>query len=98
MLPNSELSLFLLREELKSYKFFNKLEALGFTETYFQPDLAPLILVTVGFTDKTDKLFDWYQGLLHYYSKQLKPNDESVNVAALDFYKELLKEKESSAS
>lgn len=47
----TDLTLYLIREELKSEKFFNGLHKIGIEECPYQPRLGKAVLATIGLDD-----------------------------------------------
>jgi hypothetical protein len=86
-------TLFLIREELKSRKFFNGLQELGLNDTYFQPHLDKLILRSLGMDDHTDEIFERYYEIIDRRSSKIKANKNSVMKQAFKAYYELMDEK-----
>lgn len=89
-----DLTLFLIREELKSQKFFNGLHKAGLDDCYYQPHLDKLILASVGLDDGTDETYDLYFRIMEKRSKKIEPDNDSVMKQAFKVYVELMKEKE----
>lgn len=87
-----ELILVLLREELKSYRFFGVLRTIGLDDAYFQTDLSDTILKFVGLNDETNHTLDLYFNLLEKHSQIIEANNESVMKEAQEFYSELIEE------
>ncbi len=86
------LILILIKEELKSHKFFGVLRTIGLDDAYFQSDLSSVILNHVGLVDDTNETIDFYFDLLERFSANLEVNNESAKAEALNMYRELLKE------
>jgi hypothetical protein len=87
-----ELTLFLIREELKSRKFFNGLLELGLDDCYYQPHLDELIMANVGLDDNQDKTFDFYYAIMEKYSQKIEPDKDSITEQAFNAYTELVNE------
>lgn len=87
-----ELILVLLREELKSHRFFGVLRTIGLDDAYFQTDLSDTILKFVGLNDETNHTLDLYFNLLEKHSQIIEANNESVMKEAQEFYSELIEE------
>jgi hypothetical protein len=88
-----DLILYLLKEELKSRRFFNGLREIGLDDSYFQPDFSTIVLAYTGFTDEENETYDFYFNLLEKYSQQIEPEDESVMKHAFNVYIDLLAER-----
>jgi hypothetical protein len=87
-----ELTLFLIREELKSRKFFNSLQALGLDDCYYQPHLDELIMANVGLDDDSNETFDFYYDVIEKYSQKIEPDKDSITEQAFNAYMELISE------
>jgi hypothetical protein len=90
----TKLILLLIKEELKSHKFFAVLRTIGLDDAYFQSDLSTVILNHVGLVDDSNETIDFYFDLLERFSASLDLNTESAKREALNMYKELLMEVE----
>lgn len=92
-LPNKiDRILFMLCEDLKTNRFFNKLHKAGLEETH-RSDLACLVLEMV-FKETTDDLISLYLNLLEKHSKKIKKYERtSTAKQALNFYIDLVIEK-----
>ncbi len=89
----NQLSLHLIREELKSRKFFGALQDMGLDDCYFQPHLDTLILQSLNMDDDTDETFDAYYEIMERRSKKIDIDNDSIMRQALKAYKELLDQK-----
>lgn len=87
---DKELVLALIKEELKSRKFFNTLQSLGLNNSYYQPHLDELIIVYVGLDIECDKTFDFYYHLMERCSAMINENEGSVREQALVAYEGLV--------
>jgi hypothetical protein len=85
-----ELTIFLIREELKSRKFFNSLQELGLDDSYYQPHLDELIMANVELNDESNETFDFYYNIMEKYSKKIEPDKNSITEQALNAYMELV--------
>ena len=88
-----QLPLFLIKEELKSRKFFNTLQQMGLDDCYFQPHLDTLILRSLDMDDDSDKTFDAYCEIMERRSKKIDTDNDSIMEQALKTYHELLDQK-----
>jgi hypothetical protein len=86
----SETILYLIREELKSQKFFSILQDAGIHDCYFQPRLDKLILSQMELDDGTDETFEEFYRIIERRMKKLEPKNESVRKQALKVYVDLL--------
>lgn len=95
-----QVTLYLIKEELKSRKFFNAIAEAGL-DSYccFQPHLDSLILRRIGLDEETDETFDSYYEIVERRSKKIDADEDSITRQALKVYVELmnLKEKLTSA-
>ena len=89
----TELLLLLIKEELKSNKFFSGLAKVGLEDCYYQPNLSNIILAQAGFEDCPDDLMNYYTDLVEKYSERIEDDNDSVTKEALDLYMELMTEK-----
>jgi hypothetical protein len=86
----TESILFLIREELKSQKFFSVLQDAGIHDCYYQPRLDKLILSQMELDDGTDETFEEFYRIIERRMKKLEPKNESVRKQALKVYVDLL--------
>ena len=87
-----ELILQLLKQELKSYRFFNGLREVGLDDSFYHSDFSSLVLTYIGFNDEENSTYDFYFALLEKYSSCFQPNEETVMKLALNVYLELVLE------
>jgi hypothetical protein len=85
------LALFLIKEELKSRKFFNTLHKVGLDHSHFQPHLDELILRSMGMDGEADEVFDFYYELMEKHSRRIRAERDSVEKEAFKVYVELMK-------
>lgn len=90
--PEAELVLFLIREELKSYKFFNILSRIGYDEWHYRTNFSDVILPYCGFRKVPDDLMKFYMDLMTEHSEPLDGSKEELVKAALRVYTELMVE------
>lgn len=88
-----QISLFLIREELKCRKLFRALHHAGIDDCYFQPHLDLLILKSIGIDDETDDTFARYETIIEKRSKRIGADHDSVMKQAFKVYHELVDEK-----
>lgn len=93
---NAASTLFLIKEELKSRKFFNTLRDLGLDDSHFQPSLDELIMTNLGLNDDQDRTFDFYYKIMEKYSEIIEPSLESIDAHARNAYFELTKKRKRS--
>ena len=80
--------LYLIREELKSRKFFHALEKAGLGDSDYQPNLDSLILHYAGL-DSGDETFEDYDSMMERRSSKICEDQESITRQALKAYQEL---------
>jgi hypothetical protein len=85
-----ELILFLIREQLKSRKFFDELAALGLTDSSYQSHFESLILRKLEMDDRTDELYKFFTELIGKHSQELDGENETLMNAAMSVYGELI--------
>jgi hypothetical protein len=86
----TQVSLCLIKEELKSRKLFEALHQAGLDECYYQPHLDSLILKSIGLDDHTDETFARYDAIIEKRSKKIEADYESIMKQALKVYMELI--------
>lgn len=86
--------LFLIKEELKSRRFFEGLHSVGLDDVYLQPHLDKLILKGVGLDDGRDETAEFYFKIMERRSKKITENYDSIVTQALKVYMELQAEKQ----
>ena len=85
--------LFLIKEELKSRRFFEGLHSVGLDDVYLQPHLDRLILKSVGLDDGTDETGEFYYKIMERRSKKIDADNDSIVTQALKVYIELVTER-----
>lgn len=90
---DTELILFILKEDLKNTKLFNGLESAGLTDCFYRADFAALVLGYMGFDEVPDDLQEFYADLISRYSEKIEPDNRVIMEYALDVYNEILVEK-----
>lgn len=88
-----DLTLFLIREELKSQKFFDGLHKAGIDDCYFQAHLGKVILGNVGLDADSEEVTDFYYKLIEKRSKKIEADSESIMKQAFKVYVDLMAEK-----
>ena len=86
---DAQISLYLIKEELKCRKLFQALHEVGLDDCYFQPHLDSLILRSVGLDDGTDETFNTYYEILERRSRKIQADNDSIMKQALKAYMEL---------
>lgn len=91
-----EFTLFLIREELKSRKFSNDLESIGFDSAICSSDFSSLIFSSIGFDHASDSFYEWYVSQLDEFCKDIDMSEvATLSEKAFHFYVHLLIEKRS---
>lgn len=85
----TQVTLYLIKEELKSRKFFNSLQEMGLDDCYFQPHLDTLILKSLDLDEDSDKTFDAYYEIIEHRSKKIDADNDSIMKQALKALMEL---------
>jgi hypothetical protein len=85
----TQTTLFLIREELKSRKLFDALHQAGLDDCYFQPHLDSLILKTMGI-DHSDETFNLYNDIMEKRSVKISADRESIMKQVMKAYHELV--------
>lgn len=86
-------TLFLIKEELKSRRFFEGLHGVGLDDVYLQPHLDRVILKKVGLDDGTDETGEFYFRIMERRARKVEADNDSVVTQALKVYIELIAEK-----
>ena len=89
----SDLTLYLIREELKSQKFFDTLSEVGIEDVYYKPRLGKAILMTMEMDDGKDETFEFYYALIEKRTKKIEMNAEIISRQAVGVFIELFIEK-----
>lgn len=86
---DTQIALFLIKEELKTRKLFQALHEAGLDDCYYQPHLDTLILQSVGVYDGTDETFEVYTEIMDRRSKKIDMDHELIVKQAMKAYIEL---------
>ena len=89
-LSQTQLTLYLITEELKTRKFFNGLLDLGLDNCPYQPNLDKLIMAYIGLPDDVDDAFDFYYDVIDWvggYPYEYASRDEIKNFVEKKEYK-----------
>ncbi|GHN01158.1 hypothetical protein WSM22_26470 [Cytophagales bacterium WSM2-2] len=81
----TDLCLYLLREELKNWKFFNHLRLAGLDGTSYQTDLSTAILLLAGFSDDNHDIHNFYYHLMEKLGNQMQSAEEAVKYALIAY-------------
>lgn len=87
-------TLFLIKEQLKSTRFFDGLNEVGAGDLSLQPHLDELILKSVGLDDGSDETFRFYLSVMKKRSTKIGDDHESLVKQAMKVYVALCAEKE----
>lgn len=85
----TELVLALLKEELKSQKFFSILNQAGIEDCYYQPNLSKLILSLLDMDDGKDETLEFYWEIISKAIEKVHANDESMRNHSIRVYNQL---------
>lgn len=85
-----QIILYLIKEELKSHKFFSALREIGLDDSYYQSELNPIILAHFDLDDESNETMDLYFALLEKYSRIIEPGNNSLQNEAFNFYVDLM--------
>jgi hypothetical protein len=88
-----EYCLFLIKEELKSRRFFEGLHSVGMDDVYLQPHLDRLILKSIGLDDGRDETSEFYFKIMERRSRKIESDNDSIMTQALKAYIELTSER-----
>lgn len=84
-----DLILFLIREELKSRKFFNILMHAGLDYTPFRPHLDEAILAGLSLDAEENAVLDFYERVMDAHAEQITQKQEAIASEAIRVYEEL---------
>ena len=91
-----EMALFLIREELKTRKFFNGLAKVGLHDCPSQTFLGALIADQLGLDIHSDEAFTQFDNILEKYSKKVEDADnESIMKVVMKVYVHLMNSRKS---
>jgi hypothetical protein len=85
--------LFLIKEDLKSRRFFDGLHDAGVDDVFLEPHLDRAILKSVGLDDGTDETGEFYSEIMERRSKKIDADNDSIVAQAFKAYIELITEK-----
>ncbi|HEY0655478.1 MAG TPA: hypothetical protein VGD65_20225 [Chryseosolibacter sp.] len=94
-LPKSiDLTLYLIREDLKSQKLFSIIDQLNMGDCPYQPHLAKPILSQLNLDDGSDEIFQFYYRLIEKHARKLHGDQKSLMKQTMKVYLALMGEKE----
>jgi hypothetical protein len=83
----------MIREDLKSQKYFDCQAELNGTDSPYRPHLAKLILKRMGVDDGSDEIFEFYFKVVAKRSKKIGEDNDSIMKQVMKVYAELLAQK-----
>jgi hypothetical protein len=86
---DTQVTLFLIKEELKTRKLFHALHKVGMGDCYFEPHLDALILQSAGIYKVSDKIFEVYNAIMDKRSKKIETDNDLIMKQAMKAYMEL---------
>lgn len=86
---NIELTLYLIKQDLKSTKLANGLAAIGFSDSLFETYYGSFVLSYLGFAENDDATHKLYFELLDKYSNKIDSSNESLMKYTMKIYVEL---------
>ncbi len=87
---SQDLILFLIKKELQGTKFTMELTRLGFDSAVYSSGLGVVILSLVGFSSRSDELWDWFVKMIDSFAEKVDLMDgATAHELALDVYFEL---------
>jgi hypothetical protein len=89
----TELVLFLIREELKNSKLFSGLHIAGLEDCPYQSYFGSVVMAYVGLDDGSDEITEFYTKLVDKYTESIEPDNDTIMKCAFDLYTELIVEK-----
>lgn len=81
-----DLSLYLICEELKSYKLFMGLQRAGLDHSPYRPNLDSAILRTIGLEDESNEMLDFYYTTLEKHAEKIEEDRDTIVRQALKVY------------
>lgn len=88
-----DLTLYLIREDLKSQKLFSIIDQLNMGDCPYQSHLAKPILSQLNLDDGSDEIFQFYFRLIEKHSRKLQGDTRSLMKQTMKVYVELMSEK-----
>lgn len=82
---NTQITLYLINEELISRKLFQAFHTVGLDDCYLQPHLDSLILRSVGI-DESDETFEVYTGIMGKRSKKIDMDHDLIMKQTIKAY------------
>ncbi len=88
-----ELVLHIIRGQLKSRKFFNRLSELGLGDSFYQTDLLAVILRELDMDDGSDEIIEFLSDVIDRHSLEVEEDNESLMKATMAVYVALLQKR-----
>jgi hypothetical protein len=82
--------LFLIREQLKSRRFFNAMRSLGVGESIGEVHLEALILHMMEIDDGSDEVINFFSMLLDKHSQEFDEDLDTLDKSAVVVYSQLV--------
>jgi hypothetical protein len=82
--------LYMIREDLKSQKYFDGQAELNGTESPYRPHLAKLILLRMNLDDGSDEIFEFYYRIVEKRSKRIGEDNDSIMKQVMKVWAELV--------
>jgi hypothetical protein len=92
-----DLALFLIREELKSRRFFNTLREAGIEDVYYQPQLDKAIFVILELEEDNEETFKGYTRIMEDHAMRIRQDSEVIQEEAVGAYEKLVELKKGAA-
>ena len=94
----SKVIIILIREELKSRKFFEGLREIGLDDNFYQTDLLELIMAGLGLTSDSPEQYTFCYDVLHEHSTQVVEDADELLDEAKRVYEILSRHAKQSAA
>ena len=91
--PDIEITLYLIKQELKTAKLFNGLAKVGLGDCFFECHFDTIVLALMGFDERPDDLHNFYTKLIDQYSEKMEADTAEITQRAFDVYAEMMIEK-----
>lgn len=81
-----ELTLYLIKQDLKSTKLSNGLAAIGFNDSFYESYHGSLVMSFMGFAESDDASHKLYFDLLDKYSNKVETTNDSMMKYTMKIY------------
>lgn len=88
-----EITLYLIKQELKTTKLFNGLANVGLDDCFFECHFGSIVLAFMGFDERPDDLHNFYTKLIEQHSEKMEADNDEITQRAFDVYTEMMIEK-----